>query len=466
MGAPFFSPEARAELSALIRLALPLIAAYCGLQAMSVVDAAMVGRLGAAALGGVGIGNAIFFSIGIVGMGCVLGMDPLCAQAIGAGERAAARRILWQGVRVALTCSVPTTLLTLLSSLLLRHIGIDPQTVHEAERFLWSRAPNMVPFLLFVAARSYLQTQHIVRPIVIAALIGNVANFIGNALLIYGDRALRDVGLPAMGLPGLGVIGSGLSSSLASGVMLLVLVHAIRKIPTPVDPQRRSRQPAVLRSMWRIGLPLGMQLLAEVGLFGLASVLAGRMGQVPVAAHQIAITLASCTFIVTVGIASATSVRVGFHVGQGDHVAARRGGVIGMMAGATFMTITALAFLGAPQVLARALTNDAATVLAATPLVMIAAVFQLSDGIQSVAAGALRGAGDTRIPMIMTLVGYYGIGLPVCLGLGYGLHLGAPGLWWGLCAGLTIVAVLLSTRFRKLSSRPIERAHQPHAGLA
>lgn len=448
----------RRELTLLVRLSLPLIAGHAGNQLMGLVDTAMVGRLGPAALAGVGIGNAIYLCVTLLGMGCVLGMEPLVTQAVGAGETDKARQILWQGLRVATLVGVPLTVLMMLLPGVALALGVAPQAVSTCRSYLWGRLCNPLPFLLFAAARSYLQAFHATRPIVIAMIVANLANFTGNALFIFGDAALLGIGLPAIGMPAMGVFGAGLASSLAAILSVLVLGKAVRSLPAPHDPTRRKYAPELLLRIFRLGSPIGLQILAEVAIFALVSLLAGRIGTLAAAGHQVAITLASFTFTVTLGISSAAAVRVGYAVGRGDVRGARRAGLLGVGLGATFMTASALTFLVLAENLARLLTDDPVVLRAAVPLIRIAAVFQLSDGIQAVAAGALRGAGDTRAPLFAMLAGYYAVGLPVALVLGLILGLGAPGLWWGLVLGLTAVAVALVVRFLWISARPIARA--------
>lgn len=451
------APEGGSELSGLLRLAVPLIAGQAGAQLMSTVDTAMVGRLGPASLGGAGIGNALFFSMCVLGMGAVMGMDPPIAQAVGAGEHAAARRIFWQGLRVALWASVPVMALIAGLSFLLELIGIEPETAHETRRFLWSRMPNVPTFLVYVAARSYLQSAGGARVVVYSMILANIINFFGNYFLIYGDAALQWIGLPPVGLPALGVVGSGLSSSLASIAALIVIFRGVQSIPAPPDPYRRAADPALLRKILTLGVPIGFQLVAEVGAFTVASLLAGRMGKVDAAAFQVAITLASFTFTVTLGLASATAVRVGQAVGRGDTPGARRAGFTALKASTVFMSMTAIVFIMAPAALARLLTDKVEVIAAAATLVQVAGFFQLSDGAQVVASGALRGAGDTRSAPKANLVGYYLIGLPIAIALAFGLKMGGPGVWWGLSVGLTVVAVGLTVQFHRISKRPLAR---------
>jgi MATE family multidrug resistance protein len=435
----------------------PLILGYVGSQLMSMVDTAMVGRLGADALAGVGIGNGIYFTVSVFGLGCVAGIDAPIAQALGAGETERARRLLWQGVRVTVGVSLPLVLVMVLLLPLLPWAGVAPAVTAKVRAYMLARMLNVVPFLLFNAQRSYLQAVGHTRPIVTSTVVGNLANFVGNALFIYGDATLVRLHLPALGLPALGVAGSGIASTVAASAMCLVLARAVAAVPAPIDPARRRFDRALVRTILRLGVPNGLQVVAEVGVFATVGVLAGRIGAAAAAAHQVAITLASFTFCVTLGIGAATSVRVGRHIGAGDSAAARAAGLIGLGAAAAFMSLSAMVFLGAPRLLAAALTNDAAVLAVAVPLIHVAAVFQVSDGLQATAAGALRGAGDPHAPLWANLIGHWAIGLPVAVGLAFFAHLGVTGLWWGLSLGLTAVAVGLITRFVYLSSRPIVR---------
>ncbi|MGZ6125664.1 MAG: MATE family efflux transporter [Myxococcales bacterium] len=204
-----------------------------------------------------------------------------------------------------------------------------------------------------------------------------------------------------------------------------------------------------------VGIPVGLQMGAEVGVFALVGVLAGRLGALSLAAHQIAISLASFTFCAAVGVGMAGTVRVGWAIGARDTPAARRSGLTAFAGGAGIMAVAALCFWLAPGALARMLTDQPEVIAAAIPLLAVCAVFQLSEGVQGVGAGVLRGAGDTRFAFLANLLGHYAIGLPVAIVLGFKLGQGVIGLWWGLCAGLTAVAAGLLTRFLRLSSREI-----------
>ena len=220
---------------------------------------------------------------------------------------------------------------------------------------------------------------------------------------------------------------------------------AVRVQDAGVPLPRSTR--ADLREVFRFGLPVGGQLFAEVGIFGVATIVAASMGTLPVAAHTIALNLCSFTFSLAVGVGAATSVRVGHAVGAGDLGLARRRGLIGLASGLTVMGALALGLVAAPRQIAGLLTDQPEVIAATVPLLVIAAIFQLSDGTQAIAAGALRGLGDTRATFIGNVVGHYGVGLVISLGLGFSAGMGVVGLWWGLSAGLTVTALVLVVRF-------------------
>jgi MATE family multidrug resistance protein len=347
--------------------------------------------------------------------------------------------------------------LILLAPLGLTLAGVEEQTARAAHEFLWGRAWNVTSMALFGAVRSYIQAEGATRAIVVATIIGNVVNFVGDALLIYGDRALVAIGLPAIGLPALGVLGAGLSSTIASIVMLGVVVAAARAVPAPTDPDGRKLDPEIIRHIVRLGGPIALQLVIEISAFGAAAVLSGRIGRTDAAANQIALQLASFTFMVPLGVATATAVRVGVAIGRQDTRGARRAGACGLAVSLAFMACAALLFIAAPLLIARVLTNKAQVLAAAAPLITIAAIFQLSDGTQVTAAGALRGAGDTHGTFIANLIGHFAVGVPLAVILAFPLGLGTPGLWWGLSVGLTVVALSLAWRFHRLTSREVRR---------
>jgi MATE family multidrug resistance protein len=438
----------RHEIRELIRLATPLAAAQAGTQMMGLVDIAVLGRVGARELGGAGLGNAVFFAVSVIGIGIVYGVDPLISQAFGARDPARARRLLWQGSWLALVVSGALTLVLLALAALLPHFGVQPELVAPARTFLLIRMLSLAPFLLFFVVRSYLQAQHVTRPLVITMILANIVNFALDILLVFG----------AGPIPPLGVAGAALSTLAATFVELAIVAVAVRRITVAETVDHRWNAREVVQA-FRVGLPVGLHMGAEVGIFALVGVLAARLGTLHLAAHQLVIGLASFTYTAILGVAAAGSVRVGNAIGARDARATRLAGHAAFIGGAAFMLVPALAFAFIPRAVARLITDQPDVLAAAIPLFLVAAVFQMSDGIQGVGAGVLRGAGDTKFTFYANLLGHWFIGFPIALWLGFHLGLGIAGLWWGLCAGLTVVAVLLFIRFEKLSRGEIVPMH-------
>jgi MATE family multidrug resistance protein len=277
----------------------------------------------------------------------------------------------------------------------------------------------------------------VTRPLVVAVVAGNLLNFALDLALIFG--------VPALHIPRLGVLGAALATTCVLVLTIAVYALAVKKLDgaTPRPPSTT----ADLVNIARVGAPVGGQIFAEVGIFGVATVIAAHMGELPAAAHSIALGIASFTFSFTVGIASATSVRVGHATGAGDLALARRRGLSGLALGLAVMACFAAVFALIPGTIARAFTDDATVIAATVPLLYVAAAFQLFDGTQSVVAGALRGLGHTRETFYGNLVGHYAIGLPIILLLGFTAGLGITGVWWGLSCGLAATGLYLLARF-------------------
>jgi MATE family multidrug resistance protein len=437
------SVRERSEAGAMLWLAAPLMAQQAGHNLMGVVDAAMLGRYSDSALAAAGVGNNVYFAVSCVGMGIVMGMDTVVPQALGAGRVDDARRAVGAGVRLAILVGLIATLLVFASPILLVLADVDPDVLHEARPFLYLRALGVVPFLIMIALRSYLAAHGKTRPMIVAMVIGNIANALLDLVLIYG--------VPALHIPAFGVIGAAAATSLVAILTTVVYALGVRELDRGIERPRSTTSD--LLAIARYGGPVGGQLLAEVGVFGIATVLAAHIGKIPAGAHSIALNLSSLTFSFSVGIASAASVRVGHAVGSGDLALARRRGLIGIALGLVVMACFAATFLAIPRTLASGFSDDTSVIVATIPLLQIAALFQLSDGTQAIAAGALRGRGDTRATLWGNLLGHYVVGLPIVLGLGFGAGLGAPGLWWGLSVGLTATALFLVVRFIRSTSR-------------
>lgn len=449
---------ARADLRELVRLSIPLAVVQLGYHLTGVVDTAFAGRIDEVALGATGIGASVFFATSVIGIGIALGLDPLCAQALGASETRRARHILWQGIYTAVGLSLPLSLAVLVVSLNLETFGIVPELAGEVRVYVFARLLSLLPLLLSVTMRSYLQAAHITRPIVWSTVWTNVFNAVANYVLVFGDAGLVKLGLPAVGLESYGIAGLGWASVIASCAQAATLAWALRKTAVGEGHGNyREIDWSIVKSVLRMGTPIGLHLLAEVGVFSAVQVLIGGIGVLATAGHQVAISIASMSFSVCVGIGAATSVQVGRAIGRGDPVSMRRVGLIGVGLGAGFMLVPALLMWTTPSTLARVMTSDPEAIAAAASLLHIAGWFQIVDGVQAVAGGALRGAGITRFTFVAHLVAHWGIGLPVGAFLSFGLGMGAAGLWWGLTAGLAAVAVVLLRKYLSLSRGPVSR---------
>ncbi len=459
------SVPARAELGALVRLAVPLALATAGQSLMSVVDAAVVGRAGAVPLAGVGLGTLLFFAISVAGMGTMMGLDPIVSQALGSGDGTRARHFLWQGAWLALLLGGLLAVPLGFVPTLLGPLGIAPDVAAQASGHLLARIPSLPALLFFFAARSYLQGANAPRAVVLSAVMANVVNLLLDLLLVFGGEGLPPWAGALRAIPPLGAAGSGIATSIATWLQAAFVAWAAGRIPA-AGPWARRPVAREMRLAVKVGAPVGLHMAAEVGVFALVGLLAGRLGAVPMAAHQVAIALASFSFNAAVGIGNAGSVRVGWAVGSRDTPAARRAGLVAFGAGAALMSTWGLAFLLFPGIFARLMSTDPAVVAATTPLLRVAGLFQISDGIQAVGAGVLRGAGDTRFTLWANLVGHWALGLPAALGMGLALGYGVTGLWWGLLVGLTAVAVALFVRFRRVSSREIVPIQGHAAGVS
>jgi MATE family multidrug resistance protein len=404
---------------------------------MGLVDTIMVGPLGPAAIAATGMGSSVFTAIAIFGMGLMLGLDAFVSQAHGAGDERECARWLHQGVWLACLAAVPVMALTWLAFATLDLWGLHPDIRRLVGPYLSVISAGALPLLLYAAFRRYLQGMHVVRPIMIALVSANLVNAAVNWVLIYGN----------LGMPALGVVGSAWATTTARIYMALFLYAAIR-----LDNRRRGRQDesAYFRIDWhrilrlvRLGFPAASQVALEVGVFAAATALAGRLDPLSSGSHQIALNVASLAFMVPLGLSSAAAVRGGFAVGAGDLQRAARAGWTALAAGAVIMTTIGLLFFLWPVPLLSVFTTDARIIEIGVGLLAIAAAFQIFDGTQAVATGALRGISETRMPMIVNVIGHWLLGLPVGYALCFLLGWGVAGLWVGLSIGLVLAAIVL-----------------------
>jgi MATE family multidrug resistance protein len=437
------------ELRATIKLALPLVLVQIGMMFMGVVDTVMVGHVSATVLAAVALGNLYFFNAIVLGNGTLMALDPIIAQAVGARDVDAVSRAMQRGLLIATGLSGVTALLLLPAHGVLVLTRQQPEIIPDTTAYLRISIPGALPFLLFIVFRQTLQALHRVAPIVWTIIGANLSNAGLNWVFVYGH----------LGSPALGAAGSALATLVSRWLMAIaLLVSAWPTLRPHLVPLRADswRLVPIMRVL-RLGVPVGLQQLLESGAFGAIGLMMGMLGTTEMAGHQIAITLAALTFMVPLGVGAAAAVRVGRAVGAQDQDRAKRAAGAAFLCGMGFMSITALLFLLAPRALAALFTSDAGVIAVAGVLIPVAGVFQIFDGAQAVGAGVLRGLGDTRAPLIGMIAGYWLIGLPVSLALGFHTHLRAAGLWWGFVASLSIVALFLALRIRVMFRKEILR---------
>jgi MATE family, multidrug efflux pump len=439
----------RATARDLLRLALPVTTVQVGMMTMGAVDTAMVGRVGAADLAAVALGSMYFFLISIFGLGVLMALDPVVAQGAGARDDEGVARGVQRGLLLALGLGIVASLLHLPAAPVLALLRQPPDVVPIAGAYVRALIPGILPFFIFSVFRQSLQALHHTRELVVAIVAANLANVFLNWMLIFGH----------LGLPPLGAQGAGIATSVTRWLMALGLLAAAWPLLRPLllPPRTGVWQREPLLRILRIGLPIGIHHELEFGAFGVTALLMGTLGTIEMASHQIALNIASLTFMVPLGVGAAAAVLVGHAVGRGDPSDARRAAVVSLGAGIAFMGTSAIVMLLFPAGLAHLYTDLAPVLFLATQLIPIAGAFQVFDGIQVVSAGTLRGLGDTRVPMLIGLVGFWLIGLPVSVALAFGAGLGPLGLWWGLVAGLGAVALLLLARVRVRFRRNLDR---------
>jgi MATE family multidrug resistance protein len=441
-------------------LALPLAAAQLAQVLMGVTGAAMMGRLGGDALAAGGLASGLYFTVAFVFQGILNAAGPLAAHAIGSGHPERVGPIVASGLYIAAVLALVGVFLVLEIEPLLAWIGHAPPLVAATGSYLRAAVFGLPAGLGFALYRSYLAASARTGPVMTVLLCCLALNFLLNDLLIFGH----------LGLPALGVAGSGYAAAAVQWVEFLGLVLYAVLLPG----LRRHRIGAALRrpdwgearAILKLGWPIGGIIATEVGIFSTAGLLAGLLGTDALAGHQVAIGLVGFTFMVPLSFSQAATVRVALASGAGRLEAARRAGRVAFVCGVGFMALTAILIVVEPEAIIAVYLDtadpaNAKAILVARRLLTIAAIFQIFDGTQSIAVGALRGLKDTRVPMLIGAIGYWAIGFPTGWLLAFPLGLGAPGLWWGLAAGLAAVGVPLAFRFHRLASRLPEPAKSP-----
>lgn len=433
----------------LTRLALPIVAVNLGQMLMSVVDTLMVGRLSAAAIAAVALGTLFFFAAAISGEGILLVLDPVISQAVGAGDRTGQARGLQRGILLALVLTVPAALFLTLARPLMVVLRQPADVVPLAASYAWIMIPGLLPFYLFIGLRQSLQALGLVRPVLLTMLVANLVNGGLNWLLIFGN----------LGFPALGVAGSAWATSLSRWFLCLMLAAVAWPVLRPLlrPWHRESSAAGPLRRMLVLGLPIAGQRMLEYLTFGITALAMGWIGTTAMAGHQIALNLAALSYMIPLGVGAAGAVMVGRAVGADRPELARQHARLALLLGGGIMLVGAACFVTMPGLLARLYTTDPGAGAMAALLLPLAGAFAVFDGLQAVGLGVLRGLGDTHVPMLINLLGYWGVGLPAGFLLAFRAGQGATGLWWGLVIGLAAVAVLLLVRIRHRFAQDMTR---------
>jgi len=442
-----FSHYVADEIRPMLRLAVPLVLAELGWVAMTIVDTIMVGRQSnsAVAIAAVGLAGNLYYAVAIFGTGLMLGLDTLVSHSYGAGDLEDAHRSLVSGNYLSLALAPVLMGLIRLWEPVMRWLGIQQAVLDQAIPYLRAINWGTLPLLFYFVFRRYLQGINLVKPAMFSIVSANLVNFVGNWAFIYGHLGFR----------AMGTVGSGWATCagrvyMAAFLAIYCVYYDLRYKTGLMKAVRLPHLPRV-RQLVRLGFPAAMQLGLEVAVFAASTALIGKLGAVPLASNQIALVAVTFTYMVPLGISSAAAVRVGHGFGRRDPHAASRAGWTALALGMAFMSCTAAAFLLVPGPIVRVYTSDPSVIRVASTLLFVAAFFQLFDGLQAVATGALRGAGDTRTPMICSVSLYWFLGLPLGAYLCFRAGWGAAGLWTGLCVALILIgsALLYVWRWRE-----------------
>ena len=437
----------RQEAAAILRLGGPLIAAQLAQISMGFVDTMMAGRLSARDLAAVAVGANIFWPVCFGWAAVLFAISPTVSHLFGAGKRESIGHTVRQGLWLAAALATGAFVSLHFSPMLLTRAGIPSELVPTTTGFLRAIAWGAPGLCLFNVLRSYSEGISLTRPVMYTSLVALAANIFLDWVFMYGK----------LGMPELGAVGCGVASAIVmwmnAGLMLLfILTHKEYKADAAFAQFERPHWKEI-RALLKLGVPMSMSWFMEASLFGVTALIMGTLGTTVVAGHQIALNFASITFMIPLGLAMAITVRVGHALGRNNVAAARFSGLTGISLAACFMAFSALCIFAFPQMIAGIYTTDPAVLKMAVSLLFMAAVFQISDGLQVAAAGALRGLKDTKFPMFITFIAYWLIGMPLGYTLGIVMGGGARSMWIGIICGLTAAALLLNARFYLLTRR-------------
>lgn len=428
-----------------LKLALPLMASQLGQVAVNFADNVMVGKLGPAALAGVSFTNAIFAICLVFGMGISFALPPLISEAQGAGDDRRISSYFKHSLIVNAAFGLISMLILLAIIPYMKHLGQDPDILPHATAYMYYSALGMIPFMLFQTLRCYSEGLSETLPSMIIIILGNILNVILNYLLIFGHY-----GFPAMGAGGASL--SSLISRVFMLIGILILFKYWKNLWSYLSEIRFNvYKKSYFKKILNLGIPSSFQMTFELTAFSAAAIIMGFIGKIEQASHQIAINLASMTFMVATGLAMATTIRVGNQMGKGDIQKVKDVGYSAMIQITLFMIVTAIVFTLTRFLLPTLYMDNAEVVSLAAYLLLAAAIFQIPDGIQVINLSALRGLQDVKVPTVITFLSYWFLGIPCSYVTAITLGWGPIGVWIGLIVGLSVSAVFLTFRFHKLT---------------
>lgn len=435
-------------------IAYPVMLSQLGHILVSVADSVMVGQLGAVPLAAVSLSNGIFALVMMFGIGLSMAMTPLVAAADGDHNRKKGAFIFRNAMFINLCAGLLLCAFIVVGSPILYYFEQPEAVVNLTVPYLRILAISLIPLLFFQSFKQYAEGLSFTRTAMFITIGANLLNVSLNYVLIYGK-----FGLPAMGLNG-----AGWSTLISRIVMAIIMMWYVYRAPWFLQqrliPRLKTLHRRIIRKLLKIGVPLGLQYIFEVSAFSMAAILMGWIGTKALAAHQIALNLAAVSYMMATGIGAAATVRVGNQLGKNDIASLRKAGFAAFAMGIGLMSISALIFITANHFLPSLYIDEPEVIDLAASLLIIAAFFQLSDGVQAVGLGALRGLADVKIPTLITLLAYWVVSLPLAYWLAFPLQLGPHGVWYGLLAGLTFAAVFLFIRFLWVSQK-LQKAKTP-----
>jgi len=433
-------------------LAYPVMLSQLGQVGVGIADTMMVGRLGAETLAAASLGNSIFFVIMMFGIGVSMSITPLVASADGEGKSKRITRIFKHGFVINVFTGMILFMLILLASPGLYHLNQPLEVVNLAIPYLAIVTFSLLPFMVFQTFKQFTEGMSQTKQAMAITILCNLLNVFLNWVMIYGN-----LGFPALGLNGAGYA-TLISRILMAAIMFYYVRNSKRYKPYKLSFGFKKLSFPLVSKMLNIGVPTGFQFVFETGAFSAAAIMMGWIGTNALAAHQIAINLASISYMMASGLSSAATVRVGNQLGRRDIQNLREIGFTSFSMAALFMLFFAVGFIVFRNYLPMLYINDSSVVEMAASLLIFAGIFQLSDGVQVVGLGALRGMADVRIPTIITLVAYWVIGLPLGYFLAFNYGYNEHGIWCGLLIGLTVAAAMLVFRFNFLTAKLLNKA--------